>query len=667
MLSIAFALAALLIVIIPLPPPETPLASMLYDRNGEVFGRLFVQNRTEIPLSQMPADLRNAVIAVEDYRFYKHPGIDPIAIARALVVDIREGRIVEGASTITQQLARTLYLSAERRLSRKLIEALLALKLELKYTKDEILGMYLNQIYFGAGAYGVEAASWTYFGTAAKDLDLPRAALLAGLIRAPESYSPFRNPELAARRRDNVLKRMNELGYVDESGLRAAVSSQLGTRPRPVPLIEAPYFADYVLEQVRQADPALASDLDRGGYRVYTTLDMKAQRSAERAVAQIQKSGTDAAGVVQPQMALVAMDPSSGQIRAMVGGRDYSNTSLNRAVQSLRQPGSMFKPFVYAAALDRGHPPTAVKVCEPVTYPGKDPEHPYQPADYGDEKYHYRPITMREAIMISDNVVAVRWIEQVGPGTAASYARRMGIQSPLNENLSLALGSSEITPLEAAAAFSALANSGFRVEPSALLRVEDRWGRIVLEKKARPPTRALDENVAYILTDLMKGVTSPGGTAGSVQGNLGRPVAGKTGTTDDFRDAWFVGFTPDLVGVVYVGYDHREKAVGSGGSVAAPVWQSFASGALEGTPVSDFARPAGVVDRWVCTETGLLVNPTCPARSELFIQGTEPQWVCPLPHYWPSLGHLPEDDLDSERLAAPPDSRGDRVPDAMGR
>ncbi len=664
--SVIFALVAFIVVAIPLPPPETPLASVLYDRNGDAFGRLFVQNRTEIPLSQMPEDLRNAAISVEDYRFYKHFGLDPISIVRAFVVDIKKRQFAEGASTITQQLARTLYLSQERRISRKLIEALLALKLELKYSKDEILGMYLNQVYLGAGTYGVEAASWTYFGVPARDLDLPRAALLAGLIRSPEGYSPFNEPELALKRRDNVLRRMNELGYIDESRLRSALSSPLGTKKRPAPLVEAPYFADYVLEQVRQADPALALSLSRGGYKIHTTLDMKAQRSAQRAVAQLRESAPDANGVTQPQCALIAMDPSNGQIRAMVGGRDYANTSLNRTVNSHRQPGSMFKPFVYAAALDRGNPPTAVMMCEPIAYPGRDPEHPYQPADYGDEKYHYRFIAMREAITISDNVVAVRWTEQVGPATVASYARRMGIRSPLSENLSLALGSSEITPLEAATAFCPLANSGFGVEPSALLKVEDKWGRAVLEKKPVTPTRALDENVAYILTDMMRGVTRPGGTAGFVEGELGRPVAGKTGTTDDSRDAWFAGFTPDLVGVVYVGYDHREKAVGSGGSVAAPIWRSFASGALEGLPVADFQRPAGVVEMWVCEETGLPANPACPARSELFIRGTEPTGVCPLPHYPWLFGRFPEDDGDSERLPLPANGGVDRIPDAVG-
>ncbi|NPV69801.1 MAG: PBP1A family penicillin-binding protein [Firmicutes bacterium] len=636
-LAVAFVILAALVVAVPLPAPEAPQASVVYDINRIPYGRLFVENRTEIPFSQMPLHLRQAVIAIEDDRFYKHPGIDPIALVRALIVDIRERKVVEGGSTITQQLAKNLYLTPERTLMRKLREALLTLRLEMKYSKDEILRLYLNQIYFGAGAYGVEAAAWTYFGRPARDLDLPSAALLAGLIRSPEGYSPFRNPDAALHRRDVVLSRMVELRMIDERQRKEASSSALGTRQRPAPTLEAPYFVDYVTDLVREANPALAAVLDRGGYRVYTTLDIKVQRAAESAVAGgIRTAVPDKVGVIQPQAALVAIDPATGHIRAMVGGRSFSNTPLNRASQSRRQPGSAFKPFLYAAVLDRGFPPTATKVCEPVTYQGTTPDEVYQPKDHTDEKYHYRPLAMREAIAISDNVVAVRWAEEVRPSTVASYARRLGIQSPLEPNLSIALGSSEVTPLEMAASFAPFANSGFRVEPVALIRIEDRWGRVVHEARPRPPTRVLDERVAYILTDLLRSVVRPGGTAGFVEGSLRRPVAGKTGTTDELRDSWFVGFTPDLVASVYVGYDHRERAAGSGGALAAPVWLSFASAALKDVAVSDFRRPSGVVEASICNETGLTPNPTCPARTEIFIEGTQPDQVCPIWHMAPT-------------------------------
>ncbi|MCR4397774.1 MAG: PBP1A family penicillin-binding protein [Firmicutes bacterium] len=632
--SAAAALFVFLAVAVPLPQPDIPVASLLYDRNGVPFGRIFVQNRTQVPLSKIPPHLREAVIAVEDYRFYRHGGIDPVALARALVVNLRRRSIVEGGSTITQQLAKNLYLSPERTVSRKLIEAVLTAKLEMKYSKDEILAMYLNQIYFGAGAYGVEAASWTYFGKPVSDLDLPQSALLAGLIRSPEPYSPFNDPELALARRNAVLARMAELGYIGESQRVTASNSPLGTITKPKPFNEAPYFADYVVDHVRRLDPGVASLLERGGYSIYTTLDLEMQRAADRAVAEgVKRTETDASGVPQPQAALVALDPATGRVLAMVGGTDYSETPLNRAVQSRRQPGSAFKPFIYAAALDRGYPPTAAKVCEPVSYPGPSPDRPYEPTDYSEEKFHYRPMCMREAIALSDNIVAVRWAEELSPGVVASYARRLGIESPLGRDLSLALGSSEVTPLELAASFVPLANGGFKVEPFALLRVEDRWGKTVIEVKPRPPVKVLDENVAWVLTDMLRDVTRPGGTAGFVEAGLGRAVAGKTGTTDGLRDAWFVGYTPDLVAAVFVGYDHRERSVGSGGSTAAPIFVGFAAAALQGVPPSDFRRPPGVTDAWVCAETGLSANPTCPARQEVFVKGTEPVEPCPLRHH----------------------------------
>lgn len=651
------------IFFVPLPEPVVPVATRVLDRNGELVASLFRENRVPVSLSDVPAVLQRGIVAVEDERFYSHHGIDIIGVARAAVRNIRAGRIVEGGSTITGQVARTLYLTQEVTLTRKVVEALLALKLERVYSKEEILELYLNQIYLGHGAFGVEVASHTYFGKSAKELSLPEAAVIAGLPANPEGFSPYNDPDLALRRRNLVLDLWAAKGVVTaaqaEEAKAAPIVLAFEEPPRPV----GSYFTDYVLSLIQERVPSLGmGDLLTGGYRIYTTLDVRLQRAAEEAVRDRMPEGRpDEHGVLQPQVGLVAMDPTNGHILAMVGGRSFAETQLNRAVPPgpgrdgvRRQPGSAFKPFLYAAVLESGFPLTSTQVCEPVEFPSGSGE-PYRPTDYGPEPYHYAPLGIREAVRISDNVVAVRWAHRIGVSQVRRLAQRMGIDSALTEDLSLALGSSEVSVLEMARAYSTLANGGLRVWPLALLRVEDRFGKVVpgTEDRVRVE-RALDEAVAYLTTRLLEEPFRPRGTAAHLAYLLppGTVFAGKTGTTDNQHDAWFVGYSPRLVCAVWVGSDTPSRLPGSGGTLAGPVWAAFMARAHEDKPAGDFFEPPGIVHLEVCRETGLLPNPSCPTVEEIFIAGTEPRrrhWAW---HRWSTGEELADEEPPGEEEPA---------------
>lgn len=637
-LLLLLLILGLYILFTPLPPAAVPLASRLFDVRGQQIASLYTQNRVDVPLSHIAPDLRNAVVAIEDYRFYMHFGVDPVAVLRAFFRNFQAGRVVEGGSTITQQLAKNLYLTPERTLERKIHELLLAFKLEARYSKEQILRMYLNTIYFGHGAYGVEVAAQTYFGKHARDLTLAEAALLAGVARSPGRYSPYLDPSTALQRRAIVLERMAELGYISRAQAEAAEKEPLRLAGLKARAGRAPYFVDYV---VRQLEPRYGADmLHKGGLNIYTTLDLSIQTAAEEAFRQgLPTSFRDTRGVTQPQGALVAIDPKSGEIRAMIGGRDFSETQLNRAVAP-RQPGSAFKPFVYLAALQNGYTAASTFRCEPISLPVPG-QSPWTPTDYGTQDYHYRPLTLREALTISDNVVSARLNYELGPAQGIAVAHALGIESHLSPHLSSVLGTNEVTPLEMAAAFCAFANGGRRVEPLAVLRVEDRFGRVLEEH--RPSLRqAADPRAVYIVTNIMEDVTRPGGTGSAVGRILNRPVAGKTGTSQG--NAWFVGFTPDLVAAVYVGNDEPAHDIyGTGGGLAAPIFAAFMQKALAGIPPQDFPRPSGIIEAEVCTESGLLATRWCPpekVRSELFIQGTQPRQPCNIHTPW-NLGEIP--------------------------
>lgn len=625
----ALALLALffaLVVFLPLPEPRVPQATQVYDKNGELVTSLFVQNRVIVGQEDQSPALRKAAVAVEDKRFYSHWGLDLQAILRALWRNLKAGGVVEGGSTITSQLARELFLTQEVTLTRKFMEAVYTVKLEMRYSKDEILTMYLNQIYMGHGNYGCEVASRAYFGKPAKDLTLAEAAFLAGIIRGPEYYSPYNDLEAGLKRQDLVLKLMVEQGMIDEAQRDEAKNQKLEFPG--LPERSSPYFVNYVIQEIRQKHPEIASQIYRGGYQIYTTLDLKIQKAAEEAFAKYMPAGVkDASGITQPQGALVAIEPETGYIRAMVGGRSWSETELNRATQARRQPGSAFKIFLYAAAIDEGHPLTETVTCEPVSYPGAKPGEQYTPVDFGSRPYHYAPLNIRQAIAISDNVIATRWAQEVGPDKIAEYARKLGVESPLQHNIPLALGASEVTPLEMAVAAATLSAGGIRPEPIAILKLVDARGAIIEEN--RPVlTNALSAETSYVLTSALRSVIGPWGTASGLQSILGgRPAAGKTGTTDDQLEAWFVGYTPELACSVYVGWDNREQSLpGTGGSIAGPIWAHFMAEALRGQPHRDWPAPDGVVWAEVCDESGLLASWWCTnTHYEVFLERALPK------------------------------------------
>jgi 1A family penicillin-binding protein len=603
-----------LVIFLPLPKAPVPQATKVYDIRGRPISSLFVENRTVVPSSDIPDTLKKAVVAVEDMRFYSHHGFDLKAIGRAIVRNLKAGEILEGGSTISQQLSKNLFLTHERTIQRKLIELVYTLKLEMRYTKDEILTGYLNEIYWGHGAWGCEVASRAYFGKSVQDLNLAEAALLAGLIRSPEYYSPYHSMERALERRALTLALMKEQGYIDDEEEERANSEpvELAGLPESV----APYFVSYVVADIGTRHPEIAKNIYRGGYQVYTTLDLDMQKAAEEAFERYMPKGEkDSQGITQPQGALVAIEPATGYIKALIGGRDWDETQLNRAYQVKRQPGSAFKIFAYTAAVDLKHPVTETKVCEPVEYPGATAGDRYRPVDYGRNPYHHAPLTMRTAVAISDNVVATKWAQEVGPSTIASYAAKMGVKSRLEPTIPLALGASEVTPLEMTVAAATLSAGGIRPEPLMVLKLIDPSG-VVIEENTVKRTPVLDEGTAYIVTSMLRSVFAPAGTASGLEAFLGDwPVAAKTGTTDDELEAWLVGYTKNLACSVYVGWDNREKSLpGTGAAVAGPVWAAFMGAAHRNIPVSDWTLPNNVTWAAVCSDTGLLAGPTCFRR-----------------------------------------------------
>ena len=604
-----------------LPGLRMPEPSVLYDINGTEIRSLNPNNRNQVSLDEISDYVEQAFIATEDRNFYRHHGIDLKAVARAIWVNLTHGRVMEGGSTITQQTAKNLYLTQERTLIRKIKELFYTFALERRYSKDEILTMYLNSIYFGQGATGIESAARTYFGKPASELTLAESAILASIPRRPSYYDPYRFPEHAKARQKVVLTQMVENGFITEEEKEEALREELVYRKIGSIRGDAPYFtqmvADYLIEKYG-APMAFG-----GGLRVFSTLDLKMQRAAQAAYDQVMDKQPDSM-----QAALVAVDPSNGQIRSLIGGRDFATAPFNRAVDSKRQPGSAFKPFLYSKAIDLGYTESDMIMCEPVSFP-QEGSSDYTPTDYGDEGYHYRPFTLKEAIMISDNVVSVRLNEAVGPEATAEHALKFGFKGPIKPYLSLALGTSEVSPLEMASAYAVFANGGRVVTPSFILKITDVDGR-VLETNEPESRQVISPQNAYIVTDMLTGVLQPGGTGSHLAAVVGRPAAGKTGTTQEYRDAWFVGYTPELSCAVWVGYDSQTKSVGiPGGRIAGPMWAQFMRDALAGSPPRNFSVPERVIRTRICLDTGLVATENCPRSIEAaFLEGSEPEEIC---------------------------------------
>ena len=578
------------------------IASRVLDENDELVDEFFLEDRKMVKIADVPKIVQHAFVAAEDSRFYKHQGVDLQSIFRAMFKNVEAGRIVQGGSTITQQVAKLMYLTPERKYIRKFKEAILSYRIDKYLNKDEILNLYLNQIYLGHGTYGIESASIGYFGKSAKDLTLPEAALLAGLPKAPTTYSPFLYFDRAKQRQVYVLTRMMEEGFITREQMDKAAAEPLKLRPMKPKDKVAAYFVENVRRYVQEKYGA--DVLYKEGLTIYTTLNLSAQKAARDALlkglTEMEERGKYAKDLVQG--ALYCMEVKTGAIRAMVGGRDFNKSEFNRATQSRRQPGSAFKPLIYTAAFDKGMNPSTRFIDSPVVFADPSQEDGlWKPKNF-DEKF-LGPITMRTALVQSRNVVTVKILQDIGIDYATSYAANMGIESPLSRNLSLALGSSGVTLQELVRAYDVLANQGKKVTPFFIRKIVDRTGNVFEETKVQTE-QVIDPRIAFMTSYVMQDVVESG--TGRRVKSIGRPVAGKTGTTNDIRDAWFVGFTPSLITGVWVGFD-QEKSLGKqevGGRAAAPIWLYFMEKVLQNKPVEAFPVPEGIVFVKVDHKTG---------------------------------------------------------------
>ncbi|MBI4396144.1 MAG: transglycosylase domain-containing protein, partial [Elusimicrobia bacterium] len=666
------------------------LITRVYDRHNELISELFVERRSVLPLSQVPLDFQRAAIATEDETFYQHAGIDVKGILRAFLANLRARRTAQGGSTITQQLAKNIFLSQERTVERKIKELLLTVQMERYLSKDEILQLYVNQIYFGHGAYGIEAAARVFFGKRADELNLAECALLAGLPKAPQRYSPFRHPDRALVRRNVVLRRMRENHYLTPEEEQKAREQPLHLLDTPLAPSVASYFVEYVRQEL---EPKYGSDaLYRGGLSIHTTLDLRMQSAAEKTTQQhlsafderyadqrmqfLLKNGKITEDLLRRwkkwrelsketrplwegpepasvQGALLALDPQTGGVRAMVGGRDFRKSQFNRAIQAKRQPGSTFKPFVWLAALESGFTAATLVDDNPIAYtdvtrhpkliaeatdyallqtmvtgyyqPDMPPDAPdpvWAPKNW-DDKYLGK-VTLRKGLALSRNLVSVRLIDRVGPRTVMEFAHRSGIGSSLDPVLSLGLGASVVTVEEMVSAFSTFANNGVHITPYAIQKVVDHNGR-VLEEHVSEGQVAVTPQSGYLVARLLQAVVEEG-TARHAR-VLRRPVAGKTGTTQDMRDVWFIGFVPDLAAGCWIGYDDflpLGKGITSAGT-SVPWWTDFMLEAIKYVPPRDFAVPPGIVFAKIDRDTGSLALPSCPhVVLEAFREGQAP-------------------------------------------
>jgi 1A family penicillin-binding protein len=622
MLTMAGA-GALLFQFGALPAGATMQSTQILDTNGEVIASLQGGvNRQIVTLGEISPWLVKATLAVEDRRFYEHAGVDVRGLARAAWVDMRHMSKQEGASTLTQQLARNLYLTHERTWTRKIKEAWYAAKLEQTYSKNQILELYLNQIYYGHGAYGAEAAARLYYDKPAKDLTLAESSLLAGIPKGPRYYSPHLHPVDAKARQRKVLQDMQETGQI--SAKQSAQVASLPIDVHPLPEEEnrtAPYFTDYVK---KLAIDQLGVDerlMNEGGLIIHTTLDSRMQHMAEASI----KKGLQG-GNAELQTALIAIDPRNGYIKAMVGGRNYRNNQFNRVFAHTRQPGSSFKPILYATALEQRAVTAATRYrSEPTLFYFDKDRQVYRPNNYNN-RYFNEEIGLRQAIAASDNIYAVNTIMQVGPEAVIEMARKLGITSSLKAVPSLALGTFPVSPFEMASAFTVFANEGRKVDTVAITSIEDHHGHVLYE--AHPhAVQVVTPALSYVTTGLLYSVFDKGGTAHRVTHMLKRAVAGKTGTTDS--DAWTIGYTPELTTAVWVGYDRGRAITSSEAHRAAPIFAQFTESALEGTPPHPFNLPEGVVSVYIDPGTNLLASPGCPNPVlETFLAGTEPTEMC---------------------------------------
>ncbi|WP_051273670.1 transglycosylase domain-containing protein [Desulfotruncus alcoholivorax] len=606
--------------------------TQIYDKDGKQVSQIGLENRVQVSIKDVPQNVQNAFLAAEDHYFYEHHGIRIQAIIRAALNDALHfagiNRQFQGGSTITQQLVKLTFLTPDQNLKRKIQEVILSFKLERRYSKKEILEMYLNRIYLGEGSYGIQAASQTYFGKDVGDLTVAEAATLAGLNKSPNYYSPLQNKDLSISRRNQVLKNMLEYNFIDQETYDKAISEKLtlkqndGKHDNNYPY---PYFVDYITNEL--VDKFGEETVFKGGLKVYTTLDPKIQNYAEKAMSNpnnFPASKKNADGIMQPQGAMVIMDPDNGEIRAIVGGREHTHMrSLNRATMSPRQPGSSIKPILaYGPAIElKGMGPASIIDDAPVRYSAYGN---YSPKNF--DGVYRGLITMRTALTKSINVVAVKlFTDYVTIPEALKFARRMNIDlDPTGPAMALGGLRNGVTPMQMTAAYAAFDNHGIYNDPVAILKVEDQEGNILFES-GNTSRRVMKETTSYLMTSMMESVVQAGTGTGA---QIGRPVAGKTGTTDEGKDIWFAGYTPDLVGVVWIGYDTPTKMPQSfGGIYPARIWKEVMQQAHKDIPVHNFIKPAGIVTATVDDKSGLLPGPNTPPEdmvTDIFAAGTVP-------------------------------------------
>jgi 1A family penicillin-binding protein len=611
-------------------PSFTPgyISIKVFDNQSRFVGRILPEKRYWASIDQIPLFLQNALVAIEDARFYKHGGIELRGLSRALVKDVIKWKMAEGGSTITQQLIKNKYLSGKKTFQRKIREGLLAFEYERKYTKKQILEMYFNEVYFGNGAWGIVQAARLYFDKYPQELTESECALLAGVPKAPARYNPLGKPAVTRDRKNRILKRMVVLKMITPGR-----EKQL--RVQPIAVVqrgEAPYYLSHIRNKLIERYGA--EIIEQGGLDVITAMDLNLQKLAERFL-------REGIGRISPKLqgALLSLDPHTGDVLAVAGGTDFQRSPYNRAFFAKRQPGSAIKPLIYAAALEKGITAGSILNDDPVAYPRNGHE-PWKPRNYGNE--HYGNLTLREALAYSNNIITVKLLEVIGVPDFVRFAGTLGLSLRSPNDLSLALGTDEVTLSDLMLAYAPLANGGTRPEPRTIIRIYERYRNSWTEI---PPAvnPVLSPAIAYVTTSMLKDVLIYG-TAKTLQGfSRERPAAGKTGTTDNYRDAWFIGYTPQLITGVWAGYDKptpMERGF-TGGAICAPIWGRFMRSALVDKPAVDFPKPDSVVSVQINPETGDLATRDCPKkREEFYVAGTQPTVYCPS-HGEPDLAPPP--------------------------
>jgi len=604
-------------------PPET---TQVLDSRKNVIAEFFHQRRFVKPLRLIPKRLIQAFLSAEDARFYDHQGYDLRSIIRAAIKNLIAGKIVQGGSTITQQTARSFLIARHKTYMRKLQELILAYQLEQTFSKDHILYLYLNQIYLGYGAYGVEAAAQNYFGKSINQLSIAECAALAGLPQAPARYAPDKNFKAFKARQKYVLKRMYNDGFITDVQARQAYDQRLNIFPRKNRFAEnAPYFSEHV--RIAMEKQLGSEALNSNGLTIYTTLDMRMQQTAQKALKKgltaIEKRHKYPKSQPPLQGALICMDIQNGHIKAMVGGRDFSKSKFNRAVQAIRQPGSAFKPIIYSTALDSGFTPASIIVDAPIVMADNVNDSVWKPNNY--EKTFYGPTTLRRALALSRNLVTIKLLQKVGIENVITNARQLGISSPIQKDLSIALGSSGVTLIELVRAYAVFASGGDLIEPVCVKKIENKQKEKIEMPATTKRKKVMEKSTAYCMTHMLQAVVKQG-TAQRVK-SLKRPIAGKTGSTNNLYDAWFIGYSPRYLTGVWVGFD-QPQSIGekeTGARAAIPIWLSFMKDILGREPVRQFAIPSGVVFSKIDADTGTL--PTSSTKKtvyECFKEGTGP-------------------------------------------